>query len=91
MALIENIINEDGTKYNPPLTADYRWLKKKYPECDLGPDYRCMFCNKCLLGEYFKPADDYEKQILINQSNVRRNYLLEHNPSLRKILRNNGE
>ena len=80
---ITNIINEDGTSFTPPITNEWYQLKKKYPPCNMGFNYKCMYCGDCLYGDYFRPNED-EKQILDKQRKVYKEYLLEHNQSLRK-------
>lgn len=81
---IDKIVNEDGTDFTPPIIPEYQELKDRYPECKTGFDYKCMYCDKCMYGDYFKPANEYEKQILEKQAKAYEEYLLEHNPSFRK-------
>lgn len=76
------VINEDGTSIENPYTNEYQKLKEKYPACKYA-GYNCMFCGKCLLGDYFKPANDQERLIIEEQNRVSTEYFLEHNPSLR--------
>ena len=80
------IVNDDGTLYEPPILPEYEALKKKYPQCKGGFDYRCMYCNKCLLGDYFVPTDE-DKPILKAQRLAIDTYILEHNPSIRELIK----
>ena len=80
--LIKEITNEDGTTECCPTTEEYEQLKLKYPTCQYV-GYNCMFCSKCLLGDYFKPANDQERLIIERQQEIGKEYFLEHNPSWR--------
>ena len=82
---IKEIVNEDGTPVVPPHTPEYEELKKKYPPCEYW-GYNCMYCHKCMCGEYFKPADEKEKEIIDKQDKITHEYLMKHNPKLRERL-----
>lgn len=83
--MITDLVNEDGTPYDPPRLPEYLELKAKYPRCE-NWGYGCMFCNKCLLGDNFKPEDPEEEKILLRQGEAVRSYFFEHNPSIKERL-----
>lgn len=74
-----NIVNEDGTIFEPPRSDEYAKLLNKYSSCN-NRGYKCMFCNKCMHGSYFKPTDD-ERIIIIEYSQLLEEYIKKHNPS----------
>ena len=46
---------KDGTPYTPPKNPLY----EKYPECEQGIGYRCMFCRDCPHGDHWVlPEED---------------------------------
>lgn len=56
--MIEKILNEDGTEYDPPRNPLEEKWEKLYPSCGSG-GYKCMYCGKCPHGEYWKvPEED---------------------------------
>lgn len=56
--MIEKILNEDGTVYCPPPNPLKEKWAELYPGCDVI-GYKCMFCGKCPLGDYWKvPEED---------------------------------
>lgn len=71
-----DIVNEDGTVYDPPIIPEYAELKETYPTCELI-GHGCTFCDKCLLGDYFKPTEE-EDMIIRTQQAVVRLYDLKH-------------
>ena len=78
-----SIINEDGTEFKPPMITEYKELFKKYPICKFK-GYNCMFCSDCMCGEYFKPMDENEEDIIIRQNDAVLAYLFMHNPSIKE-------
>lgn len=52
MIVVEKIINEDGTDYDPPKNPlDEKW-EQLYPGCK-ATGYKCMYCGDCPHGEYW--------------------------------------
>ena len=73
---IKEILNEDGTKFDPPINP----ISEKYKRNCI--DYTCMYCGRCPHGDYWKvPEEDreeYEKyRKIIND------YVMSHNPSMK--------
>lgn len=57
MIVLEKIVNEDGTEYNPPKNPLYEKWERLYPGCE-STGYTCMFCGSCPHGEYWKVPDE---------------------------------
>lgn len=89
-AIIQEIINSDGTKYDPPVHPEMYKLEEKYPTCNSW-GYKCMYCDKCMMGEHFKPANDEERRILEEHSKLVHEYTLEHNPDIKALLEKHGK
>ena len=87
--MIKRIINEDGTKFNPPKNPlEKKWsvLYPPIPKPDLSQvcdGYNCDFCDRCPQGSKWKvPQEDLE---VWNQYRERyQAYIYLHNPSLVK-------
>jgi hypothetical protein len=56
--MIEKILNEDGTEWDPPRNPlEEKWLKK-YPACE-SKGYKCIYCSKCPSGDNWEvPEED---------------------------------
>lgn len=56
--MIEKILNEDGTEYDPPRNPlEEKWLKK-YPVCE-SQGCKCIFCSRCPRGDNWEvPEED---------------------------------
>lgn len=80
------IVNDDGTEFDPPILPEYEALRKKYPPCKSGFDYKCMYCNVCLFGSYFRPNTEEDRIIIEKQRDAYNKYLLDRNPSIRALL-----
>lgn len=80
--VIEKIINEDGTDYNPPKNPLAEKWKKLYPSCSNdGDTYKCIYCGKCPYGEYwYVPEEDRDE--FNKYGKVLAEYDAIHNPSL---------
>ena len=76
-----DIYNEDGTVFDPPTLPEFEKLLNAYKDLGCpGQDYACMYCNKCIYGDNFKPSN--EEQIIIDrQSNITHEYTMAHNTS----------
>lgn len=87
--LINEIVNDDGTPFDPPENPLMeKWLKEypptKMPEFSSVCDgYSCMYCSRCPKGEnWVVPEEDLEEhRAYVREYNK---YMLEHNPSLAK-------
>lgn len=86
--LVGEIINEDGTSFNPPENPLMdRWLEKypptKKPEFSQVCDgYSCIFCSRCPHGSMWKvPTEDKEEYSVWVKEYEQ--YMKLHNPSLR--------
>ena len=65
--MIEYLLNEDGTVYNPPKNPLKEKWERLYPPtpkpefsqvCD---GYSCMYCGRCPNGDYWEcPEEDIE-------------------------------
>ena len=82
------IINSDGTNFDPPIHPEMHKIEEKYPMCKSW-GYNCMYCDKCPLGQYFKPSDEEEERILRERKELINKYILEHNPDMKEILERN--
>jgi len=69
----------DGTSYDPPKNPLY----EKYPECEIGEGYHCMFCSKCPHGEFTVPDED--KEIYENYEKAYKEYCDSHGGELNII------
>ena len=76
--VIEELLNEDGTVYNPPVNPLKEKWEQLYPPIPMAQysqvcdGYSCMWCGRC-------PEDRevYEKYL-----QRRKEYNMAHNPSL---------
>lgn len=94
--MIQDILNEDGTSFlsmpmlENPLAEKWAKLYPPIPKpeasqvCD---DYSCMWCGRCPRGSYWQCPDE-DKEIYEQYLKDKREYMLSHNPSLKKIYEN---
>ena len=82
-----NLINEDGTEYNPPKNPLEEKWNKLYPPipmpqysqvCD---GYSCMCCGRCPNGSYWKVPEE-DKEVWGKYVQEKREYHRLHNPEL---------
>lgn len=80
------IVNEDGTKLNPPKNPLAEKWARLYPPipmpqysqvCD---GYSCMFCGRCPRGECWRVPEE-DKTIWDNYQKELLDYYQAHNPS----------
>lgn len=75
MIVVDKIINEDGTDYDPPKNPlDEKW-QRLYPGCE-ATGYKCMYCGDCPHGEYWQVPDEdrdvyYEYLETVKQYNIK--------------------
>lgn len=75
--MIEILLNEDGTEFNPPKNPLAEKWDFLYPPCAYQ-GYICMFCGDCRLGDYWKcPEEDIE--IYEQYSKEYKDYFFAHN------------
>lgn len=79
--MIEKILNEDGTEYDPPRNPLSEKWTELYPPCE-SKGYTCMFCGNCPCGDYWKvPEDDLTEDDMIKWTNYKQaicQYNLDH-------------
>lgn len=74
--IIEKILNEDGTEYNPPRNPLAEKWEKLYPSCKTD-GYSCMYCGKCPHGDYWHvPKED--KEVYYTYIQTVHRYNVEH-------------
>ena len=85
--MIETIVNDDGTVYDPPKNPLAEKWSKLYPPspmpqysqvCD---GYSCMWCGRCPQGSYWKVPEE-DKEVWEQYQEEFREYNMIHNPSL---------
>lgn len=85
--MIEEILNEDGTPYNPPKNPLVEKWSKLYPPkpmpqysqvCD---GYSCMYCDRCPEGGDWKVPEE-DKEVWEQFIKQKREYDRVHNPIL---------
>ena len=85
MIVIEKIINEDGTDYDPPKNPLSEKWNRLYPGCKTD-GYKCMFCGDCPYGEYWKVPEE-DRDVFITYLQAFNQYNIEHgNEFLPKII-----
>ena len=85
--VIEELLNEDGTVYDPPVNPLKEKWEQLYPPIPIAQysqvcdGYSCMWCGRCPEGSYWEcPEEDrevYEKYLQRCKE-----YNMVHNPSL---------
>ena len=87
--MIGKLINEDGTKFNPPknpLEEKWRALYPPIPKPEFSQvcdGYSCDWCGRCPRGSKWKvPEEDLE--VWKSYQQECQAYILSHNPSLVK-------
>ena len=85
--MIEVILNEDGTVYDPPKNPLEEKWNKLYPPtpmpqysqvCD---DYSCMWCGRCPDGDHWKVPEE-DREVWDEYQRQRLEYDKIHNPIL---------
>ena len=94
--MINGILNEDGTVYDPPINPLKEKWAKLYPPtpmpqysqvCD---GYSCMWCSRCPYGDKWKCPEE-DKEVYERYLKERQEYMELHNPTLRSSeVNNNG-
>lgn len=74
---IEMILNEDGTKYDPPKNPLTEKWEKLYPSCKGGSGYKCLYCGKCPYGEHWHVPEE-DRDVWDSYMKVLYDYDLEH-------------
>ncbi|MCM1223736.1 MAG: hypothetical protein NC548_55725 [Lachnospiraceae bacterium] len=76
--LIEKIINDDGTEFNPPRNPLLDKYPPKRPNC---VSYACIYCGDCPYGDDFRvPEEDME--VYLKWRAEYEAYIRDHNPDL---------
>ena len=77
---MSGIFNHDGTPFEPPTLPEYDAYMNSII-CDKGGfGYHCMYCSKCIRGDYFEPSPEL-KTILNKQAQMTAEYAYQHNPN----------
>ena len=77
---MSGIYNHDGAPFEPPRSLEYDAYIKSII-CDKGGfGYHCMYCNKCIYGDYFKPSSELQV-ILDEHAQMIEQYAKQHNPN----------
>lgn len=77
---MSGIFNHDGTPFKPPTLPEYDAYMNSIV-CDKGGfGYHCMYCSKCIHGDYFEPSPEL-KTILNKQAQMTEEYAYQHNPN----------
>lgn len=80
MCVIDNPHFDNGTPFNPPINP----LLKKYPPCEMGPDYQCMYCDKCPIGSHYKVKPEDKEEYDMWQKELKNYY--EANGGLNNVI-----
>lgn len=80
MCIIDNPHFDNGTPVNPPINP----LLKKYPQCEMGPDYKCMYCDKCPIGSDYKVKPEDKEEYDMWQKELKNYY--EANGGLNNVI-----
>ena len=77
---MSSMYNYDGTPFESPTLSEYRDYMNSIV-CDKGGfGYHCMYCSKCIYGDYFEPSPEL-KGILNRQAQMTEEYAYQHNPN----------
>ena len=91
MALIDKILNEDGTVCEPPVNPLWEKWEKLYPPTPMPQysqvcnGYTCMWCDRCPSGDYWEVPEE-DREAYEEHSKKVTEYMKLHNPSLKNIL-----
>lgn len=83
---IEEIVNEDGTPYNPPVNPLIEKWAKLYPpipkpeQSQVCDGYSCMWCGRCPNGSLWEVPEE-DKAVWEEYTKSVTEYDVTHNPS----------
>lgn len=84
--MITELLNDDGTVFDPPVNPLKEKWDKLYPPTKDGQPcwgHRCMFCHRCPMGDYWKCPDE-DRDIYDKYLEEYWAYMRAHNPSMFK-------